>query len=428
MAAKKVMSDYNYGVKMKSKTTVSWTTINRFLFASISILMLSGIKGFANYASFAILIVLLLLNIKSSLTKEQICVYYFLLFYVFSSLPQLDVNYCLKYTIYYLLVFSPVIYYSFVTQKNMGKDVFKNELLVFTFIWLAVSVISIIFYINDPGAARNLAQDGDAYSGSIIGGYSLSYGSALLCTYLFGIIIDMEEDKKTRAISTIVCIILAALVYLTESTLTTFAMLTGIVVTVVFERRASGINKYIRFIFCLLLISIVLLITYIEIHRNVYLIINWLNSQSDILIFRRIREVVNSVFLGINSRHFNERTGLITQSIELFFKSPLVGNGYKYGNVFSAGKIYGIGNHSELFDSFAKYGLLGFFPLLYVYICGVKRIATNHLGVIVCFVMLVIFNPFISFASNLALFVIIPLINQYTQLNREINTQECFNE
>ena len=135
----------------------------------------------------------------------------------------------------------------------------------------------------------------------------------------------------------------------------------------------------------------------------------WLDGHNEYLMLRRVKSLLQNYFFNFQTRHFSERTGLVKASFELFTESPIFGHGYKYGNVFSAGKAYGIGNHSELLDSLARYGLTGALPLFGIYYFSAKEYMKKHPGILVCFFMLVMFNPFITFASNLVLMLIIPV-------------------
>ena len=407
---------------MINETKNRKTNIVLLLFTIVCFLQLSGLKGIANYISAGLMAVIGLFALYMTEWKihiETALVFLFIVFYVLTSIPQINITYCITYSINYFLMLSPAMMLP-VFNQMIEKDVGVSErriLKVLFAVWFLMVVISIVFYLQNPSAARVLAADGDAYAGTLIGGYPLSYGSGLLCVALFGFNLKYEHKKKMKSLLWCCSIILFALVYLTESTLTTFATIVGIIVVLITNTKSSGKNKTIYYMILIGVIVMGAMIVYSTIEKNITVIISWLNSKNDVLIYRRIREILNSVFLDVQSRHYSERTGLVSESLKLFAESPVIGHGYKYGNVFSAGKAYGIGNHSEFFDCLAKFGIMGSLPLFSLYFGSLRNIAKYNLGVIASFTMMVLFNPFITFASSLTIFVIIPLLYQMGNRN-----------
>jgi len=384
-----------------------------WIFLAMCMLLTSGLKGLANYASAILMVLLVLLGVMKNrglcIKKEALCIVIFIAYYVLTSIPELNPGYCLKYAVDYCLCFFPIVMFRQLENKCSMKQM-RLTLRGMYVIWFAISLISIQFYISNPNAARNAAADGDYYSGRIFGGYEFSYGSALLCNYLFYLLMKTRSKKMPLIAG---CGVLLLLVYLTQSTLTTFAALTGMLVTLVFEGREGGMYRYRKRFISFFAVLIVLFVLYLYLESNVSYIISWLYRYDDIRILKRIREILNSVFFDVQTRHYAERTGLVRDSLQLFLKSPIFGHGYRYGNVFSAGKIYGIGNHSEFLDSLARFGLVGSIPLFGIYYYSLRKYILDYLGILVCFGVLVMFNPFISFQSNLVIFMLVPLSEAY---------------
>lgn len=398
---------------MINRGRIKTTTFVSFLFFVICLFSLSGIKGYANYiAAFCLAVVFLVCfttyGTRISLKSDVVLIGFFILFYVLTSVPFLDAKYCATYTTAYLISFSPVLIYH-ISSKYWENNDQQRLIKWLSIAWLIISVISMFFYFSNPMAARELARDGDAFAGKIVGGYTLSYGSALIAVYVLGVIVGRKPRRKIRIGLIFLYVLLTVLIFITQSTLTTFALVFGSCMTLLTIRKTTGLNKVIKVSLISILLFAFIVVSYIEISDNVFFILNWLSNRNDTLIYKRMRELVNSYFLGENSRHYNERTGLITDSVKLFFQSPIIGHGYRYGNVFEAGKVYGIGNHSEFFDCLARYGLVGSLPLFIVYFRSFRRIEYNKFGLLCTFIPLVLFNPFISFASNLAILLILPL-------------------
>lgn len=385
------------------------------LFTVVCFLQLSGLKGVANYISAGIMCLIAVLSLKMSNGKvhiETVCIIIFLIFYVLTSILYGSISYCLTYSINYFLMLSPAMMFPvFAKMINdsetlSGKDVLRPILVS----WFIMTIISIAFYIQNPSAARVLAANGDAYSGTLIGGYPLAYGSGLLCVAFFGYGLKEGHDKNKRLLILLSCAILFALVYLTESTLTTFATIVGVAVALITNTRSRGKRKALHYVAVVGLLCVLALYIYVKSKNNIPNIVAWLNSKSDVLLYRRVRELFNSFFLNEKSRHYSERTGLVSESLKLFVESPLIGHGYKYGNIFSQGKAYGIGNHSEFFDCLAKFGLIGSMPLFSLYFNSLRKSVKYNYGLLASFIMMISFNPFITFASSVAVFLIVPLM------------------
>ena len=384
-----------------------------YIFAALSFLMISQLKDLANYIATLLYIFLCILSFSklSGIKRTTLMVCFFCIFYIISSIPNGDFFYCVKYTFYYLLIFSPVLFFNiYIDDKNLKKDEIQFGLLIFVSIWIVVSLISLRLYFQDSTIARSLTNDSSNFSETIIGGYELAYGSVLLSVYLMGELLNTKLLKPLKLLYIVLLCIMILLVFMTQSTLTSFSLILGIFTSFIMFVKNSRRKSIIVFSLAFIAISFVLISLYYD--SIVYLLSSSFSTKDESLFSRRIAEVIGSVFYNDQTRHYNLRTSVVEQSINLFFESPFIGHGYKYGNIFYAGKVYGIGNHSEFFDSLARFGIIGSIPIFYIYCSGLRNIKHHRLSLIVSFFVLIMFNPFISFAPNLALFVIIPFFER----------------
>ena len=111
-------------------------------------------------------------------------------------------------------------------------------------------------------------------------------------------------------------------------------------------------------------------------------------------------------------------------SLEVFCSSPILGIGYKAGYVFDKMEALGLGNHSEIIDSMAKYGIIGFVLLAGVFVHVISRVQKNDYPNesncwLITLIGMMFFNPFISMQSLMALFLIIPTISQVIKMNKK---------
>lgn len=384
---------------------------------AIYILMISGYKGGAYYISFGFIglfVLKVFINTKGKIptNKSWNSFMLFLVFYSATSLYYFDERNFYVYLIYYTIVFFPILISEYLKTRSTTEMMIKS-LRCFTLVLLGFCLIATGYYLANPGLARDMAAHQVEERMAIGGGYSLAYASAIMCVYLFSKMINKRIEKKFHYI--LICLICAYLVYLTESSLTFFAMLVGLLVSIIArgkETEENTTNGIVKFVF----IGVVFVIIASIVVYNKYAIANWVldftAGKNDNVIFSRMEEIVNELVYGKTTAHVEKRSGTLTDSIEIFKKNPIIGMGYKYGNVFSLGKEFGMGNHSEILDAFARYGVIGGCFWLTPYFVTLKKIFKKNLGCVIAILMMMYFNPFLSFHSNAMMFLFIPLFEE----------------
>ncbi len=377
--------------------------------------MLSGYKGIFNYIAFACVLLsmfffFIIKQGKIYKDKASFCFILYLIFYVLTSIPNGELRYLIKYASYDILSFSPLLLFNILKNYGSRKSKIKCTHLML-FLWIFIGLITIIYYRQNPLAARNAAAHLDSSDGAMFGGYFYAFGSAILCVYLFTIYIKTDSFRH-RKLMPVICLILFCAVYLTQSTLTTISMCAGIITAVLFRFKCKDKYHEIRLLLRLSIIVIAIFTIYYVIGNNIKSIIIWLSRREGSLFEYRMSEVLYGIFLSQYSRHYLKRVNLVLDSFKLFLKSPLIGHGYRYGNIFADGKFYGIGNHSELADTLARYGIVGGIPMYGCYFYGMKAYLKKYPGVLVTFAVMFTVNPFMSCQSHLAVFLIIPLLDE----------------
>ncbi len=377
--------------------------------------VLSGYKGVFNYIAFACVILsaltfLIMRRGRVRKDKAAVCFILYIVFYILTSLPFGDLRYLTTNTAYNILSFSPLFLFNALKRRGRRKNKINCARLMY-FCWIIIGIITIIYYIHNPEAARNAAAHLDSPDGAMFGGYFYAFGSAILCVYLFTVYIKTDSFRH-RKILPLICLILIYAVYLTQSTITTVSMCAGLVTAVLFRFKRKTKNQGLRLFMRLSTIAIVVYVIYYVVKCNIYPILNWLSRHDESLLAYRISEVLSGFFLSLYTHHFQRRVNLVLDSFKLFLQSPLIGHSYKYGNIFAFGKLFGIGNHSELSDTLARYGLVGGIPLYGCYFYGMKDYLKKYPGVAVTFAMMFTVNPFTSYQSHLAIFLLIPLVDE----------------
>lgn len=413
------------------------------LITSLFILGLSSYKGdLNNYLLFFILLLWFaynflffpkrIINLFSS--KSFLCLFIFLLYYFLTSLLNGDVIYSLKNIGSFLIMFSPLYLFIYLSNNNRLYIV-KYILIAILIMWLFFSIRSLMFLFENPTAARTLARNPQAFGYLAIGiGYTNTFGSALFCIFLFNVLIRINcinniTNKLLKIILIFIFCIIAFLVVLkTLSTITIIATIIGILFSLYFKSITKNKYLFTKLNNRAVLTSIVFfggiilfLLNYIF-FGNLFIEISHMDNG---VVYDRIGDLGNILLSLDNTEVYSietSRLDLMTKSLNAFFDNILFGQGYKYGYDFTSSIHYGIGNHNELLDIFAIYGLLGGLPLLMIYIIhfrkNIKEKNIYILPIIITFIVMFTFNPFISFTANLFLFFVIPGIQLFLKPRR----------
>lgn len=413
---------------IKSKDTSNLLIIYQIV---IYISMLSGYRGIAYYISLAFIglfVVRIITRRGGSIptNKSWNNFMLFLVFYAITSLIKLNKANLIVYLMYYTILFFPILITEYLKTESTTETMIKS-LKYFMYIFIIFCLISIGYYLSNPGLARDMAAHLTEGRLAIGGGYSLAYAAAVICVYIFSKMLNNRINKSLRYI--LICVVCFWLVYLTESSITFFAMFIGMTISIVAKGREtskSTVNDFYKFCFIgILIITLISVIIY-----NKYSVAEWIlnftNGKDDHILYSRIEEIVNKMVYGKTNFHVDHRGNTLEKSIEVFKRYPIFGIGYKYGHVFKLGKQFGIGNHSEILDSFARYGIVGGYLWLAPYFRTLKLIFKKNIGCAITILIMMYYNPFASFHSNAVMFLFIPLFEEVLNRKEEmIRTTIC---
>lgn len=324
-----------------------------------------------------------------------------------------------------LVLFSPVLIYLYFIEIEQ-YNLFKLLVIISILIWVYFCITAIIFYSKNPSAARMLASNADAFNNLAIGGgYSLAYGSTIFAIYLFDICINKcISSKKLKLLFYIGIIIFSVLVIETLSTITIIGLFLGFSLVIIFKtigwvkaRKDDYKGIKIEQLIMGLLLCVILTVLLVNTKNIGSILIKETYSKNDIISLR-LQEVGVKLAYGdqnVGTGDFDLRMNIFKDTVSKFFKSPIIGNGYKYGFTFYGGAYEGIGNHEEWIDILAIHGLVGGIPFLLIYIYGAiwegkycnKFVSPSWIFTLF---FLGIFNPFKSFQSNFIVFFMLPSI------------------
>lgn len=375
--------------------------------------LVSGYGTITNLIAAVFSIVYSLIAISMPGNKKTIIAFFlFYAFHVATSLFYISSVYyllgtCIAYT---FAVYSPI----FVDKIRTVRNNEQSDLTLFrisTFIWFLIVVISMYTYFNNPEGGR--AYVSDHRGGLLGGGYSATYASAVLGIVLFNYFLSSDKKLKKKRVFLLIGFILSAIhVIVTLSTLTLLGLLVGCILSIGFHGNKKNSVKGYLFLGIVILGVIMFLI-------NAGSVGNWLiqlsSKVNNAVYSKRLYEVGIYLSFGDETHHMGNRIYTLSTSWETFLKYPLFGMGYKYGNNYTLLYQNGIGVHSELLDSLAKYGVVGSLPLFYVLYQQIKRIiksSSSSIGIPLVFALIVlfVFNPFISAQTMFMVFLYIPLL------------------
>lgn len=403
-----------------------------FAFFAFSFLGFNG--EITNYIKFALFCVWILSvvfsrrNASNLFAKKEVALLMaFLLFFFLTSLLNGDLLNTIKWTLMYLMQFGAI--FAFFSYKSENPQVINKIKNVCLLIITIVSINASLFYVFNPNAARSLAADSSSFDNIAIGnGYSLAYSLAIVSVYILYCLVN-GVLKKRRLLYVCLLVLFSLTIYLTESTTTLIALLLGFLATImsriIFGKSLQKHTKP-RIVFGIIII-VVLIIAFLVLLSSIGNLFVAITSDnlSDLYARRlnRIGEKLVSFGTGNNiDNYVDERLSTITLSLRTFFQNPLFGVGYRYGNIYSYGYNYGVGQHSEFADLLAQFGIFGMLTLLAIYLIFIGKCNTRkfNLGIIVTIFILCIFNPFMSFQGCYIVLFFVPLAANILENKNEI--------
>ena len=385
-----------------------------------------------NYVIFALFTLWILISsienkkifLKSISTKSFIFLLMFLIYYFVTSFFVAPVGYILEYIGVFLFLYSLTFqsrYYIYKRNKYEIKLLISAVIIAFSIF----SLNAIRFYIMVPSAARTLASNYYAFDNIAIGGgYSIAFGSSVLFVYFFELIIRKEPIIKRHKLKImLLLIILGILILKTESTITILSTLIGAIVAILIKLYNGNIgyitkntnNKKVRKVFTIVILIFTFSFLIFNTQNISFKLINITNDKVDSVVARRINRMAQKIYytsIGVSYNNYVDiRLNTVKDSWNVFLSHPLLGIGYKCGNIFSELEEHGVGTHSELTDLFAQHGIIGgLFWILFI-ITAIKNNHSKANSYLVSLLIMMILNPFKTFHGYCVLLFVIPLIN-----------------
>lgn len=416
---------------MKKMSIAAYISILYLLF------VITGFKTSDTNAVFSMITVLVLFGmfIKSGMALPDMLVrdnggkllmIFLILCYMVISVTQSSQ---FDYTLSRLNLFFPII--MFLYFKN-DKESIKPLIWITLIIWGIISVRAVVLYSTEAVSARDMASGLVEENVMTGGGYGFAIGSAILAVYLLEML--LWKRIKANILNVTFIVLLCAVVFFTQSTITIIALFFGILFGCILRMfrvssfKRMGVRHILLIVFVVLAIVVLILV---KDQLGQYIIDA--SKGSDNIVMTRLKEVGNLLVHGSESGSYQssdmaDRMGRLSGSFDIFLDNPLFGAIPKYGaNYYNLQEI-GIGSHGELFDSLGRYGIILSIPYLGMFFYSMYRErkmqkASIGMGYIVSIMIMMIFNPFLFSQSNLILFFVVPMLTYLYnyQENGEVN-------
>lgn len=404
-----------------------------FLFFVIAVFLATALSGYGqltNYISAGLLLIIIPNSINiipSKMTSSFLALFFFIIFYICTSIPNYSSLYyligtCIMYT---LVTFGPFFIKIYIERKNNAA--LKKKLFVWlTFVWFVIVIVSIITYSASEEGGRDFANE---HRGLFIGGgYSAAYASAMVSVICFYYLISCRESisKKIKLLLVAGVILSGIHVFYTMSTITIVAMLLGCVLSIFFRGKKTNKLKFGIILFTVLLAFVSLSFLLESESIGLWMMKTGSRIENDLL-SERLSEVGRLLYANDESHHMGNRLYTLKVSWQTFISHPIIGVGYKYGNTYDLLYKNGVGVHSEFLDSFAKYGIVGSIPYLYFFYLQVKGLIEKSryritMPIVATFLIMFIFNPFLSVQTIFILCLYLPLLIELIEKQSEIGT------
>jgi hypothetical protein len=354
---------------------------------------------------------------KNTFLMDRSVVYYLLFVVIYSVLilTSKDISTTIGYLgsyLIYLILFVMAAYYIQIEKKDRMVLICKYLL-----VWIGIlCVFAILYYRNNPGAARLYATHRSDLNGYMIGGgYQLAYLSAMILP----VIIDEFLKKKGNYKLLLLAIVMIIDIYMTTSVITMLTTLIGCFVSFAFsgkkKRKMLSLGVGLAVIVIFLLTKNILgsfLIKFAD-GRNVTSFATMNNAT-----YVRLTEI------GMVLKGGSVTSGYATSLRLENYMRPLndIVNHPIFGAIFSTGVNPEASNFNDstIMIALVTWGIplafLNLFPLFYK-----MREYKNYIGSMVVLVLTLLLNPSEGFSLYAAAIIILPTLAYMNRASESVS-------
>lgn len=259
----------------------------------------------------------------------------------------------------------PLFYMAYEKNKLSGRN--KDNLLIIKLIApfvLITSFITIMAYSINPYVSRSITSGGEGveYLKQGIGGYEFIYFLVILVPILLFVLFNKNRSisKKYKFLGIGATILFGVNIVLSNYSTAFFLLILGIFMRLFFNRIKYSNIFFYGLLLLLITISFQPLLSFI-----LDLIVDILGNSNNV---SRVLEVKDLLLKGDTGISIEARNDVFMESFNLFLQNPIFGIVTDPINHNAYGEIIGFGQHSQVLDTFALYGLLIGLLQFYVYL------------------------------------------------------------
>jgi hypothetical protein len=259
-----------------------------------------------------------------------------------------------------------LFYMAYEKNKLSGRN--QDNLFIIKLISpfvLITCYITIMAYSIDPFISRSIRAsqgEGIEYLKMGVGGYEFIYFLVILVPILIFVLFNRNRSisKRYKFLGIGATGLFGVNIVLSNFSTAFFLLLLGIIIRLFFYRfKYSYVFIYVLLLL-LIMISFQPLITFI-----LDFLADNLGDSNNV---SRVIEIKDLLINGESGTSIEARNDVFLESIYLFFENPIFGIITEPINRNSHGQIIGFGQHSQVLDTFALYGLFIGLLQLYVYL------------------------------------------------------------
>ncbi len=203
---------------------------------------------------------------------------------------------------------------------------------------------------NDPAIARMLVRDTPELYGYLrrgVGGYGLIYPQVIIAPVIYAwTLMSFKNNKFFFFLGVAWTVSFFAVIMNAGYSIAVITAVISLAILILYRRKSVFPAFIISFV---MIVAVVLMLVYVESFRNIVMQI-----FDGTKVVRKIEDLVSTAE-GETADSFANRIARYAMSLQSCFQFPIIGGRLFGGNV---------GGHSEILDTFAKYGVWGGVPLL----------------------------------------------------------------
>lgn len=301
------------------------------------------------------------------------------------------------------------IYYIEQPDRSFAKKI----LLVSVSLIILTAITTFLVLMVDGNAARTLTSSSSSQA------LTLAYKKLNVCSYgfIYGVVIIIpmlifyslpQKKLVINALIWSIIVFFTSVVIMSNFTTALMLLFVDFVLVLLIGRGQKS-----NFSFLISLVILVFVVPTIFV-----LFLNFMSQMSESIYAQSKLESILGIISGQKSyASATSRHDLFMISLNSFSESPLWGIGAWYGS----GSPY-IGQHAQFIDDLARYGLLGFIPLIGFVLYGMKSIYNASYGKhfynkkvlisIIIFLALGFMNPIYDSDLLASVFIVVPMLDK----------------